>query len=110
MLVRMASITLTEALKRAIATYSDGRFSEAERLCHAIMAAKHDFFEALYLLAVVQARLGRFKEALTSYEQALAVRPAYPKALSNYGATLHELRRFQDALASYERALAVRPN
>jgi hypothetical protein len=44
----MASIMLTlpEALKRAIAAYNDGKFSEAERLCRAIIAAKPDFLRS----------------------------------------------------------------
>src|SRR5215813_12294875 len=108
----MANITLTlpEALKRAIAAYNDGKFSEAERLCRTIIAAKPGFFDALHLLAVVQTRLGRLKDALTSYDQALTVRPDYAEALSNRGLTLHELRRFEDALASYDQALTVRPD
>src|SRR5262249_31154285 len=102
----MANITLTlpEALKRAIAAYNDGKFSEAERLCRTIIAAKPGFFDALHLLAVVQTRLGRLKDALTSYDQALTVRPDYAEALSNRGLTLHELRRVEDALASYDQA------
>src|SRR5215472_15895251 len=107
---RMFTLTLPEALKRAIAAYNDGKFSEAERLCRTIIAAKPDFFDALHLLAVVETRLGRLKDALTSYDRALAVRPDYAEALSNRGATLDELRRFEDALASYDQALRVRPN
>jgi len=34
------ALTLSEALKRASTTYKDGKFSEVERLCHAILAAK----------------------------------------------------------------------
>jgi protein O-GlcNAc transferase len=106
----MPSVTLTlpEALKRAIAANNHSKFSEAEQLCHAMIAAKHDFFEALHLLAVVQTRLGHLKDALTSYEQALAVRPAFAETLHNRGITLEELKRFEEALASYERALAMR--
>src|SRR5262245_61390655 len=108
----MPSVTLTlpEALKRAIAAYKHGKFSLAERLCRTIIAAKPDFFDALHLLAVVETKLGRLNDALTSYDRALAVRPDYAEALSNRGATLDELRRFEDALASYDQALRVRPN
>src|SRR5262249_47088490 len=106
----MANITLTlpEALKRAIAAYNDGKFSEAERLCRTIIAAKPGFFDALHLLAVVQTRLGRLKDALTSYDQALTVRPDYAEALSNRGLTLHELRRIGEARASHDQGLAGR--
>jgi Tfp pilus assembly protein PilF len=108
----MASSTLTlpEALKRAFAAYNDGKFSEAERLCQAIIAARHDFFEALHLLAVVQASLGRRSDALMSFGRALAVRPDDAPALYNRGNTLRELKRFDEALASCERALTLRPD
>src|SRR5215813_8390455 len=43
------ALTLPEALKRAIAAYNQSKFSEVEQLCYAMIAAKHDFFEALQL-------------------------------------------------------------
>src|SRR5215472_8457960 len=107
---RMFTLTLPEALKRAIAAYNDGNFSEAERLCRTIIAAKPDFFDALRLLAVLETRLGRLKDALTSYDRALAVRPAYAEALHDRGVILHELNRFDEALASFEHALTARPH
>jgi tetratricopeptide (TPR) repeat protein len=108
----MASITLTlpEALKRAIAAYNDGKFSGAERLCRGIIAAKPDFFDALHLLAVIERRLGRLKDALTNYDRALAVRPNHSEALHSRGLTLYELKRFDEALTSFEQAQAVRPD
>jgi tetratricopeptide (TPR) repeat protein len=108
----MARIALTppEALKRAIAANHDGRLSEAERLCQAIITFKPDFFEALHLLAVVQTRLGRRNDALASYERALAVRPDDAAALNNRGLILQALKRFDEALASYDRVLAARPD
>jgi Flp pilus assembly protein TadD len=108
----MARVALTppEALKRAIAAYNDGKFSEAERLCQAIITAKHNFFEALHMLAVVQTRLGRRNDALASYERALAMRPDHAAALNNRGVVLQELKRFDEALASYDKAIAVDPD
>jgi Tfp pilus assembly protein PilF len=69
------TIALREALRRAVTAYNGGKFSEAEALCHAIIAAKHDFFDAMHLLAVVQARLGRSSDASASFGRALAIRP-----------------------------------
>src|SRR5262249_53078507 len=103
-------LTLPDALRQALTAYSNGSFSEAQRLCHAILAAKPDSFDALHLLAVVQTRLGRLKDALASYDQALALRPAYAEALSNRAATLSQLGRFEDALTSGDQALTVRPD
>jgi len=99
-----------EALKRALATYKDGKLSEAERLCCAIINAKPDVFEAQHLLAVVQARLGCGNDALASYERALALRPDCAEALNNRAVLLQELKRFDDALASCDKALATKPD
>jgi tetratricopeptide (TPR) repeat protein len=74
------------------------------------MSAKNDFFDALYLLAVVQSSLGKYDLALANYDRALAVRADSPEALYNRGLTLQELKRPDEALASYDRALAVRPD
>jgi tetratricopeptide (TPR) repeat protein len=70
---------------------------------------RHDFFEALHLLAVVQSELGRSSDAFASYGRALAIRPDNAQALHNRGLLFQKLKRFEEALASYEKALAVRP-
>src|SRR5215470_8264333 len=102
------ALTLPEALKRAIAAYNHSKFSEAEQLCYAMIAAKHDFFEALHLLAVVQASLGRSSDALSNYRRALAIRPDDALALYNCGVVLESVMRFDDALARPPGAEAVR--
>src|SRR5262249_18781800 len=86
-------ITLPEALRRAIIAYNNGRSSEAEGLCRALITAKPDVFEALYLLAIVQTKLGHRNEALTSYARALAIRPDHFGTLGNRSALLQELKR-----------------
>jgi protein O-GlcNAc transferase len=101
---------LTVLLNRAVAAYSAGKFIEAEELCQRIVAAKHNFFDALHVLAVVQSRLGKKDEALASYDRALKVRPDHAEVLYNRGITLQDLSRWDEALASYDRALKVRPD
>jgi tetratricopeptide (TPR) repeat protein len=95
-------------MKRAAAAYEHGRLGEADDLARAILGVRPDYFDALHLIAVINARQRWFQEALASYDRALALRPDHFPALTNRGVTLHELRRFDDALASYDRALAVR--
>ena len=89
------TLTLSQALSRAISAYNAGKLVEAEQLCQQIINAKPDLFDALHLLAVVQSRLGKKDTALASYDRALAVRPDYAEALSNRGVTLHELKRYR---------------
>ena len=108
----MANLTLTlpQALSRAVAAYNAGKLAEAEQICRQIVEIERDHFDALHLLAVVQSSLGQKDAALASYDRALEVRPDSAEALSNRGNILHQLDRFEEALASYDRALKVRPD
>jgi len=106
----MAKLTysLSQALSRAISAHKAGKLVEAEQICQQIINAESDLFEALHLLAVVQAGLGKKDEALASFDGALTLRPDSAEALYNRGNTLRELKRLEEALVSYDRALTVR--
>src|SRR5262249_57335588 len=108
----MAEVTLTlpEAMRQAVVAYERGQLREADRLARAILGVKADYFDAVHLIAIINARQHRFDEALASYDRALAVRPDFAEALSNRGVTLQELKRFDEALASYERARDAPPD
>jgi tetratricopeptide (TPR) repeat protein len=99
---------LSLALDRAVSAYRGGQLAEAEEICRKIVATKRNFFDGLYVLAVVQAAAGKYEEAVTNYNRALAVQPKHAEALSNRGNALKALQRFDEALASYDRALSVR--
>jgi tetratricopeptide (TPR) repeat protein len=105
-----ATPTFPEAMKRAVAAYEHGRLGEADDLARAILGVRPDYFDALHLIAVINARQRRFDEALANYDRALAVQRDHAEALCNRGVTLHELRRFDEALASYDRAVAMQPD
>ncbi len=104
------AIKLPLVLDDAVAAYRAGQFSEAEEICRRIVAARSGFFDALYVLAVVEAALGKYNAALAHYDLALALQPQHAEALSNRGNTLKALNRFEEALDSYDRALASQPN
>jgi protein O-GlcNAc transferase len=103
------TITLSEALKRAIAAQKSGKLAEAEQLCRGILGARPDHFDALHLLAIAQSGRGRREDAVASFDRALAVRPGHAQALSNRGITLRELGRVAEAKASYDKAIEVKP-
>ena len=107
----MTNITLTlpEALKRALGDFREGKLAEAEKLCRQIISKKNDFFDATHMLAVVLARLGRNEEALKYYDQALALRPGHAEVLNNRAVALHELKRFDEAIESFDQALTAWP-
>jgi tetratricopeptide (TPR) repeat protein len=98
------------AFNRAVSAYKAGNLAEAEQLCQQIVSARSDHFDALHVLAIVQAALGKSTMALENYDRAFALRPDHADALSNRGNALLALNRCEEALASYDRALAVRPD
>jgi tetratricopeptide (TPR) repeat protein len=104
------TLTLSNAIKRAVESYRAGRFDQTEILCKDILRTNANHFGALHLLAVIQFRLGRLKDALESYDRALAIKQDYAEALNNRGNALRDLTRLDDALASYEKALAIKPD
>jgi len=101
---------LALALNRAITSYQAGQLGEAEKICRKIISTKSNFFDAHYVLAVVQASQGKNDLALSSYDRALRVQPNHADALSNRGNVLKEMQRFEEALASYNRALVIKPD
>jgi len=104
------AVKLPQTLDQALAAYRAGHFVEAEKICQQIADRQHEFFDAIYVLAVVQAMLGKHDLALTHYDRALALRPEHAEALSNRGNTLKALKRYDEALDSYTRALSLQPN
>jgi tetratricopeptide (TPR) repeat protein len=104
------ALDLPQALNRALAAYRAGQLVQAEQVCQEIISIDRNFFDALYVLAVVQATLGKNTEALANYDRALALQPKHAEALSNRGNTLKALRRFDEALDSFDKALAVQPD
>lgn len=104
------ALDLPQALNRAVAAYRAGQLPQAEDICHQIVSVDRNFFDALYVLAVVQASLGKSAEALANYDRALALQPRHAEALSNRGNTLKVLKRFNEALDSFDRALAAQPD
>ena len=101
---------LPEALNRAVSDYQAGKLVEAEQLCEQIVAAKSDFFDALYLLAIVQMRLGKNDAALANFDRALNLRPDSAQAHFNRGNVLPKLKRHDEAVASFDRAIDLRPD
>jgi len=104
------ALDLPQALKRALAAYRAGQLIQAEQICQEILSLDRNYFDALYILAVVQATLGKNTEALANYDRALALQPRHAEALSNRGNTLKALRRFDEALDSFDKALAAQPD
>ena len=103
-------VTLPVAMRRAADAYQRRRWHEAEELCRSILAARPDFFEALYLLGIITAQTRRANQAAVWLERAVAANPANAPVQTLYGNVLKSLGRFQEAVDSYDRALHLEPD
>ena len=106
----VATLSLAQAMQRAVAAYQRGERREAEQLCRTGACREGRHFDALYLLAIIAGQAGRAQEAIELLSRALAVNPNSADAHYNRGVALGELKRPADALESYERAIALRPD
>jgi predicted O-linked N-acetylglucosamine transferase (SPINDLY family) len=98
-----------QAMRQAVAAYTAGDWGKAEQLCHWVLEAQAQQFDALTLLGVIAARTGHATDAAQLLGQAVTARPADASAHLNYGNALRDLRRFAEALDSYARTLELRP-
>lgn len=103
------AITIADVLNLALRAYGGGANAQAEKLCLAIIRSAPEAFDALHLLAVIQASAGAHETALQTFARALEVRADSPEAWNNRGATLYDLDRFEEAVACFGKALDLRP-
>ncbi len=97
-------------LQSALAFHQQGRFNEAETLYREILQSYPQHFDALQLLATLNAQQNRYDESLKLFDQALAINPDHPSTLNNFGNALSELKRHEEALVNYEKAIALQPD
>ena len=95
-------------IRQAIALHRQGRFSEAESIYAAILAADDGRVDALHLLGLVNFQCGRLPEALRLMAAALKADPGCADIHANYGLVLDSLRQRQEAIASFDQALALK--
>lgn len=101
---------LLQAYNRAVSDFKAKKYLEVEQVCQQLASVKPDFFEAVYLLGVVQSALDKSELALASYNRAIELRPDFAEAHYNRGNILKKLHRLDEAVASYDRTIALRPD
>jgi tetratricopeptide (TPR) repeat protein len=104
-----ASLTLPQALQRAVDAFQRGDAPEVDALCRRILAAHPGHFEALYLLGIAAGRDGRAQEAVDFLSHAVTAKTGHADAHYNLGVALAALGRHAQALESYARAIALSP-
>ena len=104
------TLTLAEGMRRALAERAAGQLVKAEFYCRQILAAQPTHFDAMHLLALIEAEGGAREAALATFDRALAIDPDNVLALTNFGQALWEAGKKSLALAKYDRALSISPN
>src|SRR5580692_7390080 len=92
------TLTLSEALTRAVTLHQSGDLAQAEQIYRKIIGAKPNHFEALHWLGVLRHQCGHHEEADRLVKQAIALNPHYAEAYSSRGAMLGQLKRRDEAL------------
>jgi tetratricopeptide (TPR) repeat protein len=92
-------------IAQAFAHYQQDRLADAETICHAILAAQPEHFDALHLLGLLRHAQKRNVEALQLVAAVLKRAPQSAELLNNYGRILAALTRHEEALACFDAAL-----
>ena len=104
------TLTLAEAMQRALAALHQQDWAECEHLCRFVLGTQAGNFDALHLLGVVALNTGRPGEAVDLLLQATAVLPGHAEARNNLGAAFLRAGRGEEALASHDDAIRLRPD
>ncbi|MDQ0465709.1 putative O-linked N-acetylglucosamine transferase (SPINDLY family) [Caulobacter ginsengisoli] len=91
---------------QAIAAFQQGRLDETRAACDRVLSQDPDFFDALHLLGVTEARAGGFAIAELLLGRALRQRPDHTEVALNLANLLREQRRHPEAIAAYDALLA----
>ena len=101
---------LASQLQRAAEAFQRGDLTGAERVTRAVLEAKPDHFEALFLAGIIAGSAGRPADAVAFMTRASAANPGNADAHYNRGVALGELGRHAEAAESYARAAACNPS
>ncbi|WP_158903700.1 tetratricopeptide repeat protein [Burkholderia sp. L27(2015)] len=116
------SVPLAARLQRALSLYQQGRLSDAEAACQAVLDDHPGQFDALHLLGMIALRYGQTQGQMHAQAQAQTQRgidlitqalqhnPTSALAYSNLGHAYQGLSNYLEAIACFDQALALDPN
>ena len=97
------------AFERGLAAHQIGDVVQAERFYDLVIASDRNHFDALHMLAILNAQRGNFENAARLFHDASKLRPDQASCHYNYGNVLVALGQYDRALACYDKALALTP-
>jgi protein O-GlcNAc transferase len=100
---------VAEALHRAFAAFQADNLGEAEAAFKKVLSTDASQFDALHMLAVINARRGNYSEGIRLLSRALTVNPDSAEANINLGRMQAERHDYIAAVESYRRAIRLNP-
>src|SRR5688572_9746480 len=102
--------SVADMFGEAATLYQRGDAAGARRVLKLVLRKAPDFFDAVHLMGLVEAKRGHNKDAELLLRKAVRLNPQSAEAPANRGNVLRELKRFDEALTSYDQALTLRPD
>ena len=99
---------LDEKIQRAFGHHQKNELMLARALYEEIIQAEPKHFDALQLLATIEAQTGNKKNALALFDRALALNQSNPIVYFNHGNVLDDLKDYRAAIASFDRAITLK--
>jgi len=94
-------------LQSALTLHQQGHLDEAEAIYKEILQSQPNHFDALQLLATINAQKNKFVKAISLFDKALAINPDHAETHNNRGNALSAFNSYEEAIPCYERAIAL---
>jgi predicted O-linked N-acetylglucosamine transferase (SPINDLY family) len=106
----MPAVTVPQALQLALEHHQAGRLTDAETICHQILAVQPRESAVFHLLGIIAIQNGRFPEAVRVLQRSLELDGSNPSINAHFGTALAAQGRLDEAINSYRRSIALNPH
>jgi predicted TPR repeat methyltransferase len=106
---KRVEITVDEAMAIAVDCMKQGRFSEADAICRAMLELEPGHPDALHYSGVLAHRRGDNEAAIALIRQSLERVPEQPDWYSNLGIVLQANGQLEAAMEAFRRAIVLNP-
>ena len=103
------TLTIPDALNRAIELHRGGNLPAAEQIYRQILAVQPQHADAIQLLGVIANQVGKPELGVQYIQAAIQLNPNSAMYYNNLGESYRALERTEEALACYRRSLELHP-
>ncbi|MBF0193891.1 MAG: tetratricopeptide repeat protein [Magnetococcales bacterium] len=103
-------ISVDEAYKKALNYFNAEQFTEADKLCTAIIQAVPHHIFAINLLGLIAQKLNLHDLSLELFQRVVEIDKSKPWIYYNIGTALNKLGRFNEAIEAQKKAVSIDPN